>query len=104
MSGIRDGDSAWHEELSPALGFSVTETVRSGLRLVMQLGPRCPLCGRAGEEMSLREVAPLTGVSHNTLARFLRGQPIKSDTLDRLYQWVNARLSEATPAPKGGRR
>lgn len=81
--------------MTPSLGITVTQSIREGVRLIMQIGPRCPLCGRAGEQMSLREVAALTGVSHNTIARFLRGMSIDSDTLDRLYEWTHARLPEA---------
>ncbi len=81
----------------PTLGITVTETVREGLRIVMQLGPRCPLCGLAGEQMSLRDVAKLTGVNHVTIGRFLKGNSIDSDTLDKLYEWVAARLPEPQP-------
>jgi hypothetical protein len=79
-------DATW-----PSLGITVTESVREGVRIIM-FGVPCPVCGHAGEIMSLRDAAKVTGVSFNTIGRFLKGRPIDSDTLDRLYEWVNARL------------
>lgn len=81
--------------LSPMLGLTVTQSVREGLRIIMQIGPRCPTCGRAGEEMTLRQVAALTDVNHVTVGRFLHGKSVDSDTLDKLFEWVNARLPES---------
>ena len=75
----------------PSLGITVTETVRSGLGIVMH-GVPCPTCGNTGKGMTLREVAGQVKVSPSTLSRFLNGRSIDSDTLDRLYEWVVPRL------------
>lgn len=74
-------------------GGTVTWAVREGLRIIM-FGVPCPTCGHSGKAMSLRDVAKPTGVSAATLSRFLHGHTVSSDVLDRLYEWVNARLPE----------
>lgn len=80
-------------------GYTVSAAVRDGLRMIIQLGPRCPLCGHGGAGLiPIREVARLTRVSPGTIHRFLAGGVIQSDSLDVLYEWVNARLPE--PAAK----
>ena len=78
-----------------SLGLTVTQSVREGVRLVM-FGVPCPMCGNTGKAMTLREVGEATGSSASTLSRFLNGHSIDSDTLDRLYEWVQPRLPEAT--------
>lgn len=83
-------------------GMAVTSAVRDGLRIIMEGGAPCPTCGQGtGPRMHLREVTAETAVSAATLSRFLRGAPITSDVLDRLYEWVNARLPEP-PTPEPG--
>jgi Bacterial regulatory proteins, lacI family len=79
--------------MTPRRTITVTQAIREGVRLIM-FGVPCPTCGHTGQAMTLRDVGTLTGVSAATLSRFLNGRGIDSDTLDRLYEWVNARLPE----------
>jgi len=81
----------------PGTDLTVTQSIREGLRIIMY-GVPCPTCGRTGKALTLREVGAPTGTSASTLSRFLHGASIDSDTLDRLYEWVNARLPMA-PRP-----
>lgn len=85
---------------APSLGLTVTESVREGLRIIMT-GVPCPSCGNPPPKvMTLRDVGRQTGASASTLSRFLNGRGIDSDTLDRLYEYVNDRLPSVGEARK----
>ena len=86
------------EQRAMARADSVTEMVREGLRIVMD-GSLCPTCHNpVSTRVPLRDVGAAIGVSASTLSRFLRGSSIDSDTLDRIYEWVQPRLPAADPS------
>lgn len=83
--------------MTASLGITVSDTVRSGIRIVMA-GVACPTCGQSIEGgVSAAWVAKSAGVSAATLSRFLGGKQVTSDVLDRLYEWVVPRLPEREP-------
>jgi plasmid maintenance system antidote protein VapI len=56
----------------------------------------CPHCGQVigtGEQLSVAEIARLSGVKRHVVARLLRGDTIMTSNLDRLSAW----LDEAKP-------
>jgi hypothetical protein len=81
-------------DLGVDLMLTVTESIREGLRIIAEGAP-CVTCGNTPKVgPTLRELAAETKTSTSTLSRFLHGSGIDSDTLDRLYEFVNARLPE----------
>lgn len=73
-----------------AMSESITEIVRRNVteRMGAHVCRACDQVHVPESALSIREVARQSGVPFNTVARFLRGRTVSSDTLDRLDAWT----------------